>query len=206
MFKILHIIPDDKFFDEVYEIFEKDNRLTNEALLIIPRKDYVIQLIKSVDKVMVMWNKDLIKRLLLDGNYNALFFHSLSPGQWWLFDYIPDDRIIIWWAFGFELFYSNRGLKPLLDFNIYKDKTRSLIHTNKGIVSWLHFVLDRCSARFLDLKKQQIKILQRINYFIPVLPLEFHLMTEAHSEFHAKAFYLKCTIHGVIIRKIHRRY
>lgn len=191
MFKILHIILDDKFFDEVYETFEKDNKLSNEALLIVPRKGYVIQRIKSVDKVRVMWNKDLIKQLLLGNNYNALFFHSLAPGQWWLFDYIPDDRIVIWWAFGFELYYDNRGLKPLLEFDLYKDKTKSLIQTNKGVKSWLHFVLDRYFVRCFDLKKQQIKVLRRINYFVPVLPLEFLLMTDAHKEFHAKEFYFK---------------
>jgi dTDP-N-acetylfucosamine:lipid II N-acetylfucosaminyltransferase len=190
MFKILHIIPDDKFFDEVYEIFEKDNRLSNEALLIVPRKDYVIQRIKSVNKVKIMWNKDLIKQLLLDGNYNTLFFHSLSSDRWWLFDFIPVDKIVIWWAFGFELYYGNRGLKPLLDFNLYKDKTKSLIQTNKGILSRLHFVLNRCFLWRFNLKKQ-MKVLRRINYFVPVLPLEFLLMTEAHAEFQAKEFYFK---------------
>jgi len=190
MFKILHIIIDDKFFDEVYETFEKDKRLSNEALLIVPRKNYIIQRIKSVDKVKVMWDKNLIKQLLLGGNYNALFFHSLSPNQWWLFDYISDERIVIWWAFGFELYYGNQGLKPLLDFYLYKDKTKSLNQTNKGIVSWLHFVLDRCFVWRFYFKKQT-EVLRRINYFIPVLPLEFLLMAEAHAEFHAKEFYFK---------------
>jgi len=191
MFKILHIIIDDKFFDEVYETFEKDNRFSNEALLIVPRKDYVIQRIKSIDKVRVMWNKDLIKQLLLGGNYNALFFHSLSSDRWWLFDYIPVDKIVIWWALGFDLYYGNLGLVPLLDFNLYKDKTKSLIQTNKGILSWLHFVLNRCSLKCFNIKKQKIKVLRRINYFVPVLPLEFLLMTEANTEFHAKEFYFK---------------
>lgn len=185
MFKIIHIVTDDKFFDEVYKTFEKDNRLLNEALLIVPRKDYVIQRIKSVDKVMVMWDKDLIKQLLWDGNYNALFFHSLSTSQWWLFDNIPDDKIVIWWAFGFELYYENWGLKPLLEFDLYKDKTKSLNQANR-----LLYVLSRCFVSRLLLKKQS-EVLKRINYFNPVLPLEFLLMAENHAEFHAKEFYSK---------------
>ncbi|MCK9627021.1 MAG: TDP-N-acetylfucosamine:lipid II N-acetylfucosaminyltransferase [Bacteroidales bacterium] len=190
MFKILHITIDDKFFDEVYETFEKDKRLYNEALLIVPRENYIIRRIKSVGKITIMWNKDLIKQLILGGNYNALFFHSLSPSQWWLFDYIPDDKIVIWWAFGFDLYYSNRGLKPLVDFDLYKDKTKLLYKTNKSILSWLHFILYHCCIWSLYLKKQT-EVLRRIDYFIPVLPLEFSIMTETHAEFNAKELYFK---------------
>lgn len=191
MFKILHIALDDKFFDEVYATFEKDKRLSNEALLLVSQKDYVIQRIKSVEKVRVMWDKKLIVKTLLGGDYDAIFFHSLNSERWWLFDYIPNDKAVIWWAFGFDLYYGNRGLLPLLNFELFKDRTRYLIQSNKGLVSRLQLFLDRFFVWKHDLKKQQIKVLRRIDYFVPVLPLELHLMTENHIEFHAKEFYFK---------------
>jgi hypothetical protein len=123
MFKILHIALDDKFFDEVYETFEHDKRLSNEAVLVVSRKNYVIQRIKSVEKVRVMWVKNLIIKMLLGGDYNAIFFHSLNFDRWWLFDYIPDDKVVFWWAFGFDLYYGNRGLLPLLNFELFKDES-----------------------------------------------------------------------------------
>ncbi len=192
MIKILHIILDDKFFDEVYDTFEKDYRILNEALLIVPNKDYVIQRIKSKERVRIIWNKDLIKQLIIGNNYNIIFFHSLPPSQWWLFDYIPKDRIVIWWAFGFDIYYGSRGLKPLLELNLYKDKTKMLIKKNYAINSWLHSVHNLCLRLLFNNRKKQMKVIRRINYFIPVLPLEFQLMKEAHSElFHAQEFYFK---------------
>ncbi|MFV0599414.1 MAG: TDP-N-acetylfucosamine:lipid II N-acetylfucosaminyltransferase [Bacteroidales bacterium] len=188
MIRVLHVVRDDKFFDGVIKIFESDNRLSNRSILIVPNDNYQFRFIKSIDKLELLWSKKQINKCFTLNNYDVVFFHSLTCSDWKLIRLIPKDKIIIWWAWGFDLYNSFYGMKPLIELDLLKEKTNilyekvnsSLNYKSKTIIKNLFL------KRYFEYKRKQI--LKRIDYFQPVLNIEYKLM-QKHSSFRAKEFY-----------------
>ena len=186
MVKVLHIIKDDKFFDSTIETFEADKRLANRCVLIVDTPNYNFKFIKSRDKVKLLFGKEKIKKEL-SGDYDVIYFHSIMINQYRCFKYIPDDKIVIWWCWGFELYSSVKGMKPLLPMPLYRLRTRQYIGQTKNlsrvIKDLAKKVLNSCVWTY-----RRNKVLMRVDYFQPVLPIEYSLL-KINRHFKAQEFY-----------------
>ena len=188
MIKVLHIVRDDKFFDVVIKNFESDNRLSNKSILIAPNENYKPRFIKSVDKLDLLWYKKQIYNYFITNQYDIVYFHSLTYKDWKIIRLIPKDKIIIWWAWGYDLYNDLYIMRPLIKLDLLKPETNILYKKNKY---FLFTVVKRLiSALFINIyfEYKRDEILKRIDYFQPVLSIEYKLM-QNYSFFRAKELY-----------------
>ena len=186
--KILHIIKDDKFFDNVITLFESDEHLENRSVLIVKTRNYEFFRIKHTEKVEILWKKDMVRECLQSSDYDAIFFHSLSADKYKIFRYIPKDKIVIWWCWGFELYSREHGMSQLIPTALYKPKTEIILkEISKKKQNFLMELTKRIVLRpyYEHLRK---KVIERIDFFLPIIPLEYQLMKNVKG-FHAKEFY-----------------
>ena len=189
MLRILHITPDNKFFDPVYGTWERNEDFENKALFYANRRNYQFQYIKRSDVLEIYYNKKDIKERLQRKDYDVVFVHSML----WIFfqfvSWIPEDRIVIWWGWGYDIYNSQFGLPPLVNIPLYKEKT---LEFAQKIQFEPHEIIKNVISFFLkpfarDLQK---KAVQRADYFQPVVKFEMDLMRQVEF-FRAKEFYYK---------------
>lgn len=191
--KILHIIKDDKFFDSLIKIFESDSRLDNKSILPVRKKEnYIFRRIRNTDIVELV-NISSLKNVFKNKEYDIIFFHSL-PIQ--LYKYVPlikEDIIVIWWAWGYDLYSSFYGMKPLIELDLYKPLTKKIV--SKVYNDFMNITKSFLKKLFLSnyYKKIRNKVLYRIDYFNPVIQLEYELMNN-YKNFRAKEFYYSIPI------------
>lgn len=186
--RFLQVVLDDmSFFDTVVGRFESDNRLAVRNVLIVDKKDYQFQHIKKTEKVELLWNDQMVKDYFTKGDYDVVYLYTLIPSRWELFKYIPSDKKIIWWAWGWDLYDSFFGLKPLIEMDLFKQRTKEIslnkINTKERLKGLVYSFLKPIYA----LKRSNA--LRRIDYFHPVLVEEYKLMCQLHPEFQAKLFF-----------------
>lgn len=186
--KILHITGDDKFFDVVFAAFESDNRFENKAVMkVVNKNDYRFRRIKNISLVKLVDKKE-IRHILQTEIYDVLFFHSIHQEYYRYFHWIPKDKIVIWWCWGFELYQPIYGLPPLIKLPLYKPLTDKLLwRIHGGYVSMLKSILKTCFVAPWHMVSQK-RVLKRVDYFQPVIPIEYQLMCEK-QELRAREFY-----------------
>jgi hypothetical protein len=196
MIRVLHITADDKFFDKAIVNFESDPRLSNKGVIFVSSNDYKLKLITSTEKVQMICGKKNIAELLMSDTYDVVFFYSLRVQYYPYFKYIPKNRIVIWWMWGYELYSDFHCAKPFIPIKMYKPRTNKLVK-EKGIV---HYVKETFSYIFLKpyyecLRK---KILKRIDYFQPVVDAEFDIMCNNFPVIKGSPFYYKNSMGSII--------
>ena len=187
---ILHVFDDEKFFDATSRFFDTLNNVSNKYYFYTPNKNYTFQRIKSIEKITIFNDYNKYRNQFSSNEVDIIYFHSLYPNKYKLFNHISDDKIVIWWCFGAEIYYGYKGLKPLIDLNLYKPLTSKVIKEEEKHLSYKkklkEFFKQILSFHFV---KEQNKVLNRIDYFSPVLPIEYELM-KSNPNFHAKPFML----------------
>lgn len=186
--RVLHITRDDKFFDPVFVQFELDQRLDNTAVLEVKNKNqYSFRRIKNTGKVNLLERKEM-RAIIRSGDYDVVFFYSMPRKHYDYFNWIPSDKIVIWWGWGVELYNPICGLKPMISVLLYKPLTAQVL---KEITEKSVSVLKDKIGYFLLRpwnKWIQNKMIKRVDYFQPVLSQEFQLMKKLEG-FRAKEFY-----------------
>lgn len=185
--RVLHIIKDDKFFESVYNAFETVEELENSNVLLVEKIDgYQYLYINHTDKVKLVEKKGFVQTLC-DGLYDIIFFHSLPVNMYKFIQYIPKEKVIIWWGWGYDIYESFYGMRPLIEINLYKPATLLWLKQKKGLYGKIKQVAKKILyAHYYKTLRQQV--LKRIDYFQPVLPLEYQLLKEIDG-FNAKEFY-----------------
>lgn len=189
---ILHVFTDEKFFDGVSAFFNSLNNVTNLYYYYTRDKNVSFKYIKGKDKIKLISLFSDYQKILSSPQIDIIFFQSLPTSFYHYFRYINPKAIVIWWCFGFEIYNSQRFLPPLVKVDLFKRLTlefrRNYIKRNslkdyfRPIYWMLSFPIDYWWRR---------KILKRIDYFTPVLPVEYTLMKK-NAFFKAKLF----MIHG----------
>ena len=185
--RVLHIIKDDKFFDPVIEDFLKDDRFENKSVLFVETENYSCRYIQHSELVDLLWSDQMIKERLESDTYDVLFFHSIMTQYWKYFKYIPKNIIVIWWCWGYELYHKVYGMTPILQIDLYKPKTTILIEDFKSRKEKFKDFLKENFAKYFWYRIRK-KIVRRVDYFQPVIPLEYEMMKSV-KDFHAKEFY-----------------
>lgn len=190
--KLLHITDDNKFFDGKLKVFSSDDRIENIAYSTLYGVSH-FQYIKSVDCINVLSSKEELKQILEIGDYDVVYFYSLYVENWWMIEAIPKDKIIIWWAWGYDIYYSQGSLKPFVEVSLYQPLSYKYycLHPRKifkPIFEYLKYWPQRN-----ELKRLKNYILQRVDYLMPVVPMDYELL-KLHPDFKAQVFYSKTLI------------
>ncbi|HJH59757.1 MAG TPA: hypothetical protein IAD13_00380, partial [Bacteroidetes bacterium] len=144
---------------------------------------------------------------------DIIYFHSLPHHNYYLFDYIDTSKIVIWWEWGYDVYLAPRGIVPLLKLELYKEKTQEIIKRYKqgssNLIDKIRKLLYRDDLTIIqkinllcfklmqkkiifESRKSQKDVISRVDYFTPVLPIEYDMMKDAVSFFRAKPFMLDC--------------
>lgn len=183
MITILHIFVDDKFCKGVFGRFLDDGQSKNICIL-INIGNGIMHYLNDFDELVILKTKKEVKLYLQESKYDVIFFHSFPVRHWFAIKYIPRDKKIIWWAWGFDIYHLPYGLKPFISVELYKPITRRLLKKFS-----FHQIKETFQYSLLPyytiLRK---RVLKRIDYFQPVIPLEYELMA-FNKGFNAKEFY-----------------
>lgn len=188
MLRILHLTSDDKFFDGPIKRFQSDPELDHKAYLTsfgVKQLKYI----KSKDEITILNSKQELQRILEKGDYDVVFFYSLPFDRWWMVEAIPKDKIVIWWEWGFELYGRRGGLTPLIDIPLYKPLTSKYVSCRLRTVVIKVLNLIRFGYKWKKLLAQRKRVLERIDYLMPVIPEDYELLRNSYPEFHAKLFH-----------------
>ena len=182
--RFLHIVKDDKFFDSVFSYFEQVESLENEAVLLVKNADeYRFKLIKKTEKVQLV-DKRGLKMIMQEGLYDVVFFHSLPFYLYKFMPFIPENKKIIWWCWGYDIYDSVKGMAPIVDVPLYKPLTQNLVKKRKNLIKSI--IKKLFLAPYYSVLRHQV--IPCIDYFQPVIPLEYQLMLSVKG-FRAKEFY-----------------
>lgn len=184
--RVLHITPDNKFFDRVFLAWEKNEDFENNALFYTPQKNYQFLYIKRTDVLEIYYRKRDVRERLQRDDYDVVYLHSMPSRFYQFVTWIPVNRKVIWWGWGYDIYSSQRGLPPIIKINLYKEKTQQFVNKSHiGIIRWLKHHLVRMYAKNL-----QEKVLRRIDYYQPVIKAEMEQMSQV-AFFRAGEFYSK---------------
>lgn len=187
--RFLHLVRDDKFCDIILKAFDTDKRLINRGVLLVKTPDYKFSYIHQCDRIELLWNKNMIKKCFYSKEYDVVFIHGLTPGFYKVFRYIPKDKVVIWWSWGFDIYGGYMGTSPVLPIDKYKFQT-ALLQPEKG-----HSIKDKLRNvkywinNVTVYKRSLRRIIPRIDYFCPVLHTEYKLMQKIDG-FRAKEFFI----------------
>lgn len=185
---ILHVFDDEKFFDGVSNFFDALDNVHNRYCFYTPVKNYQFKYIKQSHKVEIFNNYKKYINLFSNKDIDIIYFQSLYINKYPLFNYISEDKKVIWWCFGTEIYSSHKGLKPLVQIELYKPLTREYIKKNETNI--IHKIKENLKPiLFFNYKHIQNKVIQRIDYFSPVIPIEYELMKK-NPTFRARPFML----------------
>ena len=110
MFKILHIILDDKFIDGALSLFKTDNRVESQCAKWGSSSS--LKYIKEPNVISL--NKNNYQPIFLE--YNAIILHSFDCLPLSVISNIPDSVKVVWFAWGFDIY---EGLFKLIPLDLY---------------------------------------------------------------------------------------
>lgn len=185
---ILHVFPDEKFFDPISITYDHQDGIINLYYLYTPNKDYKFKFIKLTDKVTIINDKKEYLDLFSSEDIDVILFHSLRKAFLDLFKYIDKKKIVIWWSWGGDIY--NRifeDVKPLISWNLYKPITNQYFQENNANSQQQRKTI-RQRLRLIKHKYIIWKIIRRVDLFIPCIPIDYKLLKKQCKFFHANIF------------------
>lgn len=184
---ILHVFRDEKFFDSVADFFDSLKGVRNIYALYSYTKSVSFKYIKNIERVDVYTDYKQYVSLFSSPEIQIIYFQSLPPMYYKWFKYIGKDKLVFWWCFGYEIYSSISFLSPLINIDLYKPLTKK--YQKKYILKDLVLKIYQ-TIKYPYYSLFRAKIINRIDYFTPVLPDEYYLLKDRCSYFKAKPFAL----------------
>lgn len=189
---LLHIVREYKFYKPVSKDYEKSSYYNN-LYLFYQQKDYNKEYLKfeNVKEVTIADSSRFVLEFIDKNKVDAVFFHSVSVVDWKLISKIPSNVVIIWWAWGYELYSKYGVLQPFININQYKKYTSEYLAYDNNMLK----VAKECIksiARFtksLYYANYKIKALKNINYIKTVTNVEFSVLHSISSLSHMRNFH-----------------
>lgn len=176
-------MSDEKFIDMAYREFEHE--APGKNIFVIPSKQHSLKYIKRAN-VIFLSNKE-IKSLLSSEHCCAIVFHSLGHHWSHILAWIPASKTIIWLGWGYD----------------YYTSLLSAQYPNGLLLSETQQIANQCIADdFITFIKAKLKtyikiiigrqrhisesLLKKVDYFIPVLDVEYKLALKLNPWFKPK--------------------
>lgn len=185
---ILHVFPDEKFFDISSNAYDEINGIVNLYYLYTPIKDYQFKFIKQTDKVKIINDKEKYLELFSSKDIDVILFHSLRKAFLDYFKYIDKHKKVIWWSWGGDIYNTiYNDVKPLIQWEMYKPITSNYMQKH-GTTSSPQKKTLRQLLRPFKHKYVLRNIIRRVDYFIPCIPIDYKLLREQCVFFRADIF------------------
>lgn len=181
MLKILHFVHDEKFIDLVMDAFDYvGGECEHTYILVNDNPDYDLRFIKKKERVLILPEFQLLNFIHQSG-CQVVLLHSLSVFSCNLIPEIDKSIKVYWSAWGHDLYKAPIEEYAFIKRNLYWPRTKKIIrHNNINSLRHIHGLL-----WFYFHQSLYDRILQRIDYFSGVIPLEYELMKN-HKHFRAK--------------------
>ena len=161
--KILHLSVDDKFTDMALYYFELLQPNTNTLVVYTDKQP------KFVKTNSVWVNRyNIFGKINID-DYDLVILHSLSSVWFNFIKKLPKNIPIVWLGWGYDYY-------DLLSKKLLLDETCQISTADKGCRSIFTGLKEIIKKIILPNKR---KIIERINYFSPVLESEYEMVKEA---------------------------
>ena len=103
---ILHILGDYKFYLSVSAIFDQSKYYNNVYVYKTRNKKNIEcqKIEERAEDVIISEHYHEILNIIQTRNIDIVYFHGLAVSRWKFVSEIPKSKIIIWWAWGFDLY------------------------------------------------------------------------------------------------------
>lgn len=183
----IHFVTDEKFIKDEIQCFESAN-LTTNSYYYVGNTNKRFEFISDKDVKII--SKDDVAGLFATKSIDVICLHNLYSLPFELIAVIPKEIIVIWYAWGFDLYSNPAPLNPLLHigerymsetFKINKIvcfKSRIKLFIKKSIQSICYD-----NNHIIDEAKTAIS---RIDYFAGVFPVEYEMLKDVLPYFRAQ--------------------
>lgn len=183
--QIAHVIVDDKFIDIAFRQFEEIAPGQNKLLML-----GAPSILRYVNSGKVMFcTVETAKEFIHSDRCAAVVFHSLSDCNFSLLGNIPANKKVIWLGWGYD--YYDRLLASAFPNGLLLPKTRQLLveaHRDGKSASIVRSCIRAVKRIFVRPIQIRSELLARVDYFAPVLDVEYSLVKELNPWF--KAMYI----------------
>lgn len=185
MKNILHLIHDDKFFDEAFEQFDRFIEYSNIFLFITQDEHYEFKYIHNTKRVTKIIENSEEYKILLSQDYDIVFMHFRDTVKINALLALKPKTKIVWLAWGGDYY-------PKLHLPVFQPLTLQLVNSRKNKpqekggqrqnLSFLKRFTSRIGYFYCKLKQHYrmkyiyMKSMRRIGYCATVVPTEFALI------------------------------
>lgn len=183
---ILHVFPEEKFFDPISEVYDNMEGIRNLYYLYTKEKNYTFRYIKHTEKVILIHDYKEYIKLFSCNDIDIILFHSLRFKFFKYFKHIDKNKKIVWWSWGGDIYnVLVKDVAPLISWENYKPLTEQYMkdHVQKDrnqeflLKKWLRFLWHKYLIR---------SVVKRVDYFIPCIPIDYEMLKLHCRYFHAK--------------------
>ena len=179
---ILNCLTDEKFFNSMIQIFESEKGSHSIEYAILTDTQVSLNHIKCDVNIRQIPINHFIEYVANNG-IDAVIIHNLRSVPQELIWLIPAKVKVIWFGWGFDLYTWPDNIRPLIRLKtLILPKTKNALTRIDPL-----YRLRELHAFFYNLLhiRDTRKIIERIDYFAGVFPIEFDLIKINHG-FHAK--------------------
>ena len=183
---ILHVFPEEKFFDPVSETYDIMEGVHNLYYLYTIDKDYTFRYVKHTEKIVLIHDEKEYVKLFSRNDIDIILFHSLKGRYFKYFNYIDRRKIVIWWSWGGDIYNTLfNDVSPLISWENYKPLTKQYIKDHVQKNTNQEVLLKKWLRSFWH-KYLIWRVVKRIDYFIPCIPIDYEMLKQHCRYFHAK--------------------
>lgn len=201
---ILHVFQDSLLFSGVANSYDTLEGVKNLYYFFSPQKDYKFQNIKD-ERVKIIHDFNEYIGCFSNPKIDVVVFHSMPSCVYYLFDYIDEKKFVVWWAWGYDIYYKQGKYPPIIPMeDILKPLTKQFVEKNiDGLNNSLVYKIRDMAIKAKSVpkliirklfgkeglpvpKKTQEEILARIDAFYSPLDIEYEMLKETHPSFNAK--------------------
>lgn len=180
---IAHVIVDDKFIDTALRQFDEVS--PNISCPILIGKSRKLGYVKRTD--VRFYSFIQAKRFFESDDCAAVVFHSLTEENIPLLEYVPPTKKVFWLGWGYDYYdrllsgeYPSGLLLPETKKIMRKSspfsRFKSLVHASKRTIKNIALLRG----------KNSLNVLSRVDYFSPVLDIEYMMARELNPSFNPK--------------------
>lgn len=126
MIKLIQVIDDFIYLNGVIKAWAE---MPTESvfLCLVPDDEYEIQHIVEKDKITTI-TFDRLAEYLATEEYDAVMFHSLHQYKYPLVLHVPDDRVVLWATWGYDVYYPALREPAVVPMLLYKPLTQTYLN------------------------------------------------------------------------------
>lgn len=170
--KIVHLCLDEKFIDMAISTFNSFENVINDP--IVYSRNRKLKFVKN--KALIIKNPNTLGTYI--NSYNLIIVHSLAPIWSKLLLKVDKNIPIIWIGWGYDYY-------DIIGKDLYLSETKNLINNVKylSLSELIKIKLIDFARKIwrIRLSADQKKIIERVDYFSPVLETEYEMVKRKFS-------------------------